>query len=56
MQGASFNKGPDPRIQVYFRLVRTDRPEGQEKAYPAAEMDSWLEWDGVVKTATYGSP
>jgi hypothetical protein len=27
--------------------VRTDRPEGCEKAFPAAEMDSWLEWDGV---------
>lgn len=33
--------------KVYFRLVRSDRPPGCEKAYPEAEMDNWLEWDGV---------
>jgi hypothetical protein len=41
------NNGPEPRIQVYFRLVRTDRPDGCAKAFPAAEMDPLLEWNGV---------
>ena len=39
---SSFNRGPEPRIQVYFRLVRTDRPAGCEKSFPAAQMDNWL--------------
>ena len=39
---SSFNRGPEPRIQVYFRLVRTDRPAGCEKSHPAAQMDNWL--------------
>ena len=39
---SSFNRGPEPRIQVYFRLVRTDMPAGCEKSFPAAQMDNWL--------------
>jgi hypothetical protein len=48
---SSFNAGPEERIQVYFRLVRSDRPPGCEKAYPAAEINNWLEWDGVRPVA-----
>ena len=36
-----------PRVMVYFRLTRLDRPPGCASAFPAAMCDPFLEWTGL---------
>ena len=47
---ASWNSGQEPRVMVYFRLTRTDRPEGCASSYPDAMCDPWLEYEGLRAT------
>ena len=42
--------GASTRYQVYFRLYRSDRPDGKEGTYPEALLDTWLEFEGMHKT------
>jgi len=42
--------GASTRYQVYFRLYRSDRPEGKQGTYPEALLDTWLEFEGMHKT------
>lgn len=39
--------GAQTRYQVYFRLYRSNRPEGKQGTYPEALLDTWLEFEGV---------
>ena len=35
------------RYQAYFRLYRSDRPEGKEGTFPEALLDTWHEFEGM---------
>ena len=35
------------RYQAYFRLYRSDRPEGKEATFPEALLDTWHEFEGM---------
>ena len=37
----------DSRYQAYFRLYRSDRPEGKEGTFPEALLDTWHEFEGM---------
>jgi hypothetical protein len=39
--------GAQTRYQAYFRLYRSDRPEGKQGTYPEALLDTWLEFEGM---------
>lgn len=40
-------EGSEPRIMVYFRIRPENRPEGNERVYPDALCDIWMEWKGI---------
>ena len=43
--------GAQTRYQAYFRLYRSDRPEGKEGTYPEALLDTWHEFEGMRDVA-----